>query len=188
VNLDTPHRLVLNRFEDGGVTVVAAGDGFHHIMGGGIGWTYRRGDMDEYIARDVKAGIDPDHARRFRHAVAFGGMTYAETWAVCRDRDWARVGTAFDLIERDDFPDRWFRNAWRRSPNGGPIWIDLAGAQRIQFARIAKAVRDENERRALDLFGKPEFSFAPDVWRRAVAAARDEHELRHVWPEEIAYP
>lgn len=185
---DTRHRLVLNRFEDGGVTVVAAGDGFFAITGGGIGWTYARGAIDELVDRDVADGIAPAHARAFRRAVAFGGLTEGEAWAVCRDRDWARRGHAFALFDRDAFPDRWFRDAWRRSANGGPIYVDILRAQAIQFARIRAAVAAENERRSFDLFGKAEIAFEADRWRRACLAARDDDELRSAWPEEIAHP
>jgi hypothetical protein len=82
--------------------------------------------------------------------------------------------------------DRWFRDAWVRSHNGGPIDISLTRARSIQFRRINNAVEIENNRRRgdINLCDRP---IIPD-WstvRDAIRRADDVAELRHVWPSDL---
>lgn len=175
-------RIVYTRF-DGGVSICCPADDAIAWMGCGGYWNdYPRGFMDVQIERQIKDGRDPDAARRFAHAMQFGGCTTAEALEIIRDRDCAHLGTAIELW--DDVPtDRWFRNAWYRSHNGGPICVSLKLAKPLQFKHILAAVDTETQRRKtdIDLFDVP-----VDVdllaAREKIRQARDEHELRAIWP------
>ena len=113
--------------------------------------------------------------------MAFGGCTEAEVWEIIRDRDCARHGTLHELIDVSDLPDRWFRDAWRRSSNGGPPSVDLEKAKPIQWRKLLDAVSRENKRRELDLFGLPPIKFARLTYQNAIKHARDDEELRRIW-------
>lgn len=145
-----------------------------------------RGFIETQIERQIQSGIDIDHARRFAHAVAFGGCTEPEVWGIIRDRDCARHGTLHELISSDDLPDRWFRDAWRRSSNGGPPSVDLEKAKPIQWQKIVAAVSQENRRREFDLFGLPPINLPNLTMQSAIRNARDDQELRRVWPEQLS--
>lgn len=134
-----------------------------------------RGFVDIQIERQIADGIAPDVAARFARAVAFGGLTRAEGLALIRDRD-CRHGTAHEWVTRDDLPDRWFRDAWRRSHNGGPITLDLETCRRVQWRRIKAAIpTDDYEPFTVDL----------DRVRVALKRARDPDDVRCVWPMEL---
>src|SRR5207237_649888 len=144
----THKRIIYNRHE-GGISVCCPADEAIAWMSCGGFWSRRpRGFMETQIEWQIARGIDPDVAKRYAHAMKFGGCTTAEALEIIRDRDCAPHGTAIELWDIDDIPtDRWFRNAWRRSHNGGPIYIDLNQAMPIQFERARTAVSKENKRR-----------------------------------------
>ncbi len=169
-------RIVFNR-PDGGVSICCPTDWAISMMGCGGLWDAKpRGYMDVQIERQIARGIRKDVARRYARAIQFGGCTTAEALEIIRDRDCD--GTAIELWDASDVPtDRWFRNAWRRSHNGGPISIDLAKAKPIQFLHI----REHVARRRNDLF-YIEPDLAPLCTK--IMQARDEIELRHIWPTE----
>lgn len=151
------------------------------MQNGGF-WSDRpHGFVETQIERQIAAGIDPDHAKRFAHAVAFGGCTTAEVYEIIRDRDCARFGTLHELIDPIELPDRWFRDAWRRSSNGGPPSVSLATARLVQWKRLSLAVTAENKRRKLDLFGEDQIELDEAKYQTAIKRARDEEELRRIW-------
>jgi hypothetical protein len=83
----------------------------------------------------------------------------------------------------------WFRDAWVRSHNGGPIDISLPKARAIQFRQIKLSVNKENTRRLeeIDLF---DCAIEPD-WgaiRDAIRQADDVDDLRRVWPSDSCRP
>jgi hypothetical protein len=128
-------------------------------------------DLNRHIDAEIEAGRRPDLAMRFVHGLAFGGHTRAEAFEIIRDRDCAD-GVAHEIIHRGELPQsRWFRNAWRRSHNGGPIIIDMWAARNIQLRRIKKAA--EKHRAELQL-GR---------WRERIRRAESPHELRVIWPK-----
>lgn len=175
-------RIVYTRHSDGGVDVCIPSAEIFRIMQFGGYWDDRpRGFVQTQIERQIEGGIAPDHARRFAHAVAFGGCTEAEVYDIIRDRDCARHGTLHELIDASELPDRWFRDAWRRSPNGGPVGVDLDKARNVQWKRLCFAVNEENKRRALDLFGLAPIKLPKLTYQNAIKHARDEDELRKVW-------
>ncbi len=176
--------IVYTRF-DGGVSICYPTNDVISWMGCGGYWNDRpRGFLEAQIERQIAAGHEPDASRRFAHAVQFGGCTTAEALEIIRDRDCAHLGTAIELWDLSEVPnDRWFRNAWRRSHNGGPISVNLKLAKPIQFGRIRDAIELENKRRNSDinLFDVP-VEVDLMAMREKIRDARDEIELRSIWP------
>lgn len=176
-------RLVYTAKADGRVVVVHPSAQCMAWMGTGGRWNgERRGFLDEQIDRQIAAGHQPDAVRKFCRAIMFGGCTDAEALAVIRDRDCAHLGDMIELYDMDELPsDRWFRDAWRRSSNGGPISIDLEKARPIQWRKIIAAVSQENKRRELDLFGLAPIKLPKLTYQNAIRHARDDEELRRIW-------
>ncbi len=176
--------IVYTRF-DGGVSICYPTDDVISWMGCGGYWSDRpRGFLEAQIERQIAAGHGSDASKRFAHAVQFGGRTTAEAYEIIRDRDCAHLGTAIELWDRSDVPtDRWYRNAWYRSSNGGPIGVSLKLAKPIQFKHIKSAVDAEMRRRSEDV---ESFDIPVDVdlsaVRESIYRARDEFELRSIWP------
>lgn len=180
------HKRIVYTRHDGGVSICVPTLNCIRWMGCGGYWgNPRRGFLDTQVERHVADGIDPDAAWRFVSAMQFGGCTTAEALEIIRNRDCAHRGTAIELWDVEDIPaDRWFRNAWVRSHNGGPISIDLKSAKQIQFARIRHAINAENKRRSEDL-ERFDRRLEPDYHkiRNQIMGARDEMEVRSVWPK-----
>lgn len=66
-----------------------------------------------------------------------GGCSRREAIEIIAARDCGHLGTAIEIVDVSEIPtDRTYRNAWRRSTNGGEIWIDEETAQRIDEARM----------------------------------------------------
>jgi hypothetical protein len=170
---------------DGGVSICYPSETIISVMGCGGFWDHLPvGVMDRQIASMVNRGISERAAHRYAKAVMFGGCTTAEALEIIRDRDCGHLGTAHELWDMADIPkDRWFRNAWIRSHNGGPISIDLKKAKPIQFNYIRGAIKAENKRREsnLDLLLSP-IEFDSKAVRQKILSARDENELRAIWP------
>lgn len=121
--------------------------------------------IDGQIASMVSRGIPEWVAFKYLKHLFCGGLTDAEAHELIRDRDTAPDWTAKELWDCSDVPqDRTYRDAWRRSHNGGPIEIDLSKARTIQLRRV-KAGRD-----AAQLF----------EIRRRIWSTRDVQELRHI--------
>jgi hypothetical protein len=149
--------------------------------------------LDTQIER--KAGrMGVDAARRFVMSSAFGGCTTAEAYDVIADADARPYGTAAELIDAADLPSRWFRAAWRRSREGGPIWIDFEAAKQLQAEYIANAVtlwnKDaECEDLAQSLLrptnGPPIIELDRAAMRRRFAEVRSMAQLQCVWPADL---
>jgi hypothetical protein len=98
-----------------------------------------------------------------------------------RDGFCSHLGTGCELWDVADVPlDRWFRNAWRRSHNGGPIYVDIGKARRLQLDKIKSAAAQRNRKR-IELGRKPLVPPWGEIGN-AIRHARDEGELRRVWP------
>lgn len=152
--------------------------------------------MDRQIANFVRGGAAESVARRWVAVMAFGGLTSAEYFGLLRDKDVPTDGASPELWGVEEISsDRWFRNAWRRSPNGGPIWIDLDAARACQMGHIMKAARRHNrnemtkpERGEMWGHNGPEIiELEPQRWQRAVQAARSLEELRSIWPLDVPF-
>lgn len=155
-----------------------------HGGAGYRGQAYR----DRQIAAFMSDGISERAAVRWVNAWLDGGLTDAEAYEVIRDKDLKPDWTGAELWDRSEVPtDRWFRSAWHRSQNGGPLDLNFNRARHIQFQHIEDAVTLENKRRRKDFTS--EFSLEPIVpividemfIRRRIVDARDEQELRAVW-------
>lgn len=176
-------KSILFTRHDGGVSVVTPSRNCLAWMSKGGRWDDRpKGYLDAQIERQIEAGVRPDAARAFALALAFGGLTEAEAYRVIRDRDCGHLGTAHELIDPSELPSRWFRDAWSRSHNGGPISIDMGKARVIQWSRVLKAVKAENEAREDSYDPRPELSVDWGVIRSSIARAADADDLRRIWP------
>ena len=179
--------MVYTRF-DGGVDVCHPTPEIIRWLGCGGFWGKRPpGWYDAQVESQVAEGVAPDAARRYVRAMILGGCTTAEALEIIRDRDCSHLGTAIELWDAADVPtDRWFRDAWRRSANGGPISISLKLARPIQFQHINFAFEAAIKRRSADLeaFDIP-LDVDLHVLRQRILAAREEIELRSVWPEQL---
>jgi len=148
---------------------------------GGLWDEYPHGYMDVQIERKIARGMPKDTARRYARALQFGGCTTAEALEIIRDGD-CLGGTAIELWDADDVPkDRWFRDAWKRSHNGGPIYVDLEKAKSVQMRHIARALRDARRKREAALLAAPEYD--PSDFRRKIIAAKSVEHLRLIGDE-----
>jgi hypothetical protein len=143
--------------------------------------------MARHVENWISAGLSPDFARRWMRALWFGGCTEAEAFELIRQKDVPVDAGLPDVVDLAELPDRWFRNAWTRSHNGGPIVIDLNRAREVQARRISAAHADcLAQWHAGDwLRGDP-----PELHigrlRDLIRQARDLVELRSIWPGHLA--
>jgi hypothetical protein len=134
-------RIIYTR-PDGGVSICAPSPSALRYMtlGGGRWDEYAPGFVMRQVWEQVQNGIDERAAYKFMRAMQFGGCTTAEAYAIIRDRDCAHLGTGIELWDVEDVPtDRTYRDAWKRSHNGGPIRIDEHLAMLIDERRAWKA-------------------------------------------------
>ena len=158
-----------------------------------------RGRRDWEIEKFVRGGIPEDIAVRWIDAVIGGGKTTAGAFELVRLKDVPREAMAVEVMEIEDVPrDRWFRDAWRRSSNGGPIYIDLEKAIEVQARKIAAARNDMIQRcksnepidimlgneRLIGFWERVEGIDLADLGRR-LRLARSPVEVRALWPKEL---
>jgi hypothetical protein len=136
-----PKRIVYTR-GDGGVSICAPSlTALAYMTGGGGRWNgFPRGFLERQIGEQAKFGVGEWAAAQFVRAMQFGGLTTAEAYGVIRDRFCAHLGTGHELWDISDIPiDRTYRNAWRRSHNGGPIMLDEEKIREMQEAKMWRA-------------------------------------------------
>lgn len=76
-------------------------------------------------------------ATKWVDRLIWGGCTYEEALELIRDKDAEPFSVAHEIVHVRDLPqDRTHRDAWRRSSNGGPIWIDEKRAHQIDEAQM----------------------------------------------------
>jgi len=182
-----PRRIVYTR-PDGGVSICAPSETALRFLGSGGRWgAPERGFIDRQIAAQSADGVGERAATRFVRTMQFGGAALGEAYDIMRDRFCAHLGTGAELWDVDDVPaDRWFRNAWRRSHNGGPIMIDMGAARDIQLARIGAAIDRENERRRSWLTRMRPLRIAKGPILDKIHRAQEPEDLRRIWPDELA--
>jgi hypothetical protein len=128
--------------------------------------------LRSHIDAEIAAGQPEWLAWRYIEALAFGGCTTAEAFEIIRDRDCVPFGTGFEIWDLDDIPgDRWFRDAWRRSRNGGPIYVDMAFARKIHMKRLQSVA---NQRHA---------TLQENRWRERIRRAETPEQLKNIWPK-----
>lgn len=129
-------RFVYTR-PDGGVSITCpSANAINYLMHGGrwpdasalwLGWQ---------VVRNIVNGVSPSTAWKYVGAMQNGGLAVHEALWLIAERDCRPYGAGIELWDVDDIPtDRTHRDAWRRSQNGGPIWIDEDAAQRIDEER-----------------------------------------------------
>jgi hypothetical protein len=74
-------------------------------------------------------------AERWISALVEGGYSEVEAVALILDRDIPGWCKAPAIIHKDELPPERYRDAWRRSSNGGPVWIDDEKKITIEEAR-----------------------------------------------------
>lgn len=175
-------RIVYTRY-DGGVTVNCPAPRIFRELQHGAWGSWKKEWVDYEIHHAIKDGRNPDGVKRFARAMVKGGVTEREVWALIRDRDCLHKGRLHELQNLDDLPDRWFRDAWRRSHNGGPVGIDLTKARPIQLAKIKEAVAARNTKRIA--LGRNPIALPWWTLGQAIRHARDAEELKRIWPENV---
>ena len=132
-------RIIYTR-RDGGVCIITPASQCFKALTHGGGLIVDRGMFERQVEALIAEGKPSTIAKRWVQALAFGGLTNAEAYGLIRDKDMGKDGVAPELLDVSDIPqDRWFRDAWRRSHNGGPVYIDMDTARRIQAERIYSA-------------------------------------------------
>jgi hypothetical protein len=163
-------RGILCTKEDGGVAVIwPTHYAYARTTGGGLQLPYPRQICIDNLVRN---GRRPSFAKRWVDSALSGGMTDAEFYAAIIEKDMPKNWSAPELIDLAP-KDRWFRDAWQRSHNGGPISIDLHRAKRVQAAHVRAACKSTDPlSEDLDPF--------PFIHR--IKLARDLAELRSIHP------
>lgn len=93
-------------------------------------------ELDKFLLRQIEVQAkECGHraAKKFVYAMQFGGCTLEESYEIMRDRFCAHLGTGCEIWDTSEIAklDRKYRNAWRRSHNGGPIYLDEEEVQKI---------------------------------------------------------
>lgn len=173
---------------DGGVSIIRPARECMTALcnGGGL---IRPSEILRSVENWINAGLDRDIALRWCRAICYGGYVTAEALELLLAKDKPKDWTAPEVVPVPI--DRWFRDAWTRHPNGGPIMVDLDRAKPIQAKKLAYHFKHERERveRANELAlleGRNYFEERPEIdladLGRRVAASRSIQELRAVWP------
>jgi len=165
-------RILYTR-HDGGVAIChPAAECMAWMTGGGGYWDQMpRGYAEEQVQRQISAGHQERAARRFCRAMTQGGCTDAEALDIIRDRDCGHLGTAFELLDVSAIAtDRWFRDAWRRSHNGGPIYIPMSIAREIQIRRMKHYAKQHD------------YAVRWPYWRERARRTTSPEQLKALWP------
>jgi hypothetical protein len=134
-----PKKRIVYTRHDGGVSVCAPSlTALAYMTGGGGRWNgFPRGFLERQITEQAKYGVGEWAAARFVRAMQFGGLSTPEAYGVMRDRFCAHLGTGCELWDVEDVPtDRTYRNAWKRSHNGGPILLDARKVMEIDEEKM----------------------------------------------------
>ena len=153
-----------------------------------VGGYVERAARDWEIHKFVSHGLQESIAVRWIDALVEGGCSTQESYALIIDKDTKAEWSAKELVDMEDFlADRWFRNAWVRSQNGGPIYIDLERARVQQAQRLEelelkvrkpKFIRRRRTDYLTDWFENPHLP----GW---IEQAPTVQALRAIWPTEL---
>lgn len=163
--------IIYTRF-DGGVDICSPSlTALRFMTTGGGRWDgFDPGFLDRQINAHSQHGIGERIARTFVHAMQFGGHTHAEAYGIMRDRFCTHLGTGCELWNKEDLQlDRWFRDAWKRSQNGGPIYIDMRIARKIQLSHLRILAKQYD----IDLRWP--------LWRERIRKAKTPEQLKQIW-------
>lgn len=196
--------FVATRRSDGGVAIIVpVPSAMRELTGGGRPWLGPRRQIE--IENLVRGNVPEDMAARWIDALIAGDATTAEAYEEILLRSREPDHAAIELVDiaevpslRDPDGNRWCRNAWRRSMNGGPIYIDLERAVPIEQRRLLAARQralkqcEGDEAEALLMgkmaqLGRRERILDIDLAAlgQRMRAARSEAELQALWPAAI---
>lgn len=131
---------ILTTTPDGGVAITCPSEWAIEALFQGAWQTFPWWFGQVQFARMVLRGVPARVAWRYVTGMRNGGLSRAEAIELIRDRDCWPFGTAHEIVDVSEIPDdRTHRDAWRRSRNGGPIWIDEDHARRIDEERLWRA-------------------------------------------------
>lgn len=175
--------IVYNRKEDGGVSITNPSLFSLRVLqnGGGFGPKPLRGILETQIERHVQSGSFEDAASNFVKAYAFGGVIEKEALKLIVDKDCLHLGTQIEAITKEELPSRFYRNAWYRSSNGGPININLDKAKIIHWNALYDSIEKENKIRKQSFEIKPLIKVPWNTLRSNIRHARDIEELQKIW-------
>lgn len=174
-------RILHTRPDDGGVTLTSVSPwALTMLSEGGFYNDFPRGFADTQIERFVKAGVPQFAADNFVDAMARGGKSYAEAMAIIRDKDCYK-GTAHEIVNLYDLPDFWFRGAWMRSHNGGPISIDLSKAKSIHFKRLMWVLDAQEKQAAEDISAAPMVPVNREQYRSKILRCTSCDDIKKIW-------
>lgn len=124
---------------DGSVSItMPTHEALYYMTGPGGYWNgYPFGFQAELVRRKTCPILQKGHpctreaATRFVKAMQWGGRSCEEAWDIIAQHDVARHGgKAVEVMHIVELPkDRRFRDFWRRSANGGPIYVFDAPAR-----------------------------------------------------------
>lgn len=139
------HRIVFS-WPDGTVGIVEPNHEYlYYMTGHGGAWNdYPIGFVRDLVRRKTCPILQRGHpctkeaAERFVKAASWGGRSVEEAWEILKGIDAEPFGNLIEIHAIEDIPsDRTYRDAWRRSANGGPIYVDEALARAIDEQRKA---------------------------------------------------
>lgn len=173
---------------DGGVTECYPDPNCIEAMRMGGWWDqYPEHVVKDQVRRQMEDGISRHAAQRFFDALGDGGLSHMEAVDTILQRDCAHLGYGLEQWHISQLPkDQWFRDAWTRSHNGGPISISLKKARQVQFRHIRRALRAKERRLRASVYAVDDsVSIDLDAIRKSILHAEDVEELRAIWPEEL---
>jgi len=136
----TRERILATR-PDGGVAItIPSENGILYLMHGPTGpwhpWFQCSWWFSIWQWRSmVKRGVPVKAAWTYAQTMLKGGVTRQQAIEIIAARDCR--GLAIEIVDVSEIPDdRTYRDAWRRSPNGGPVWIDDDVKDRIEEERM----------------------------------------------------
>lgn len=135
----TRERILATR-PDGGVDITIPSEwGIRYLMHGPTGRWHPWFDCGWWFGvrqwrSMVKRGVPAKAAWTYAQTMLRGGVTRRQAIEIIAARDCR--GLAIEIVDVSEIPDdRTYRDAWRRSANGGPIWIDDAAKDCIEEER-----------------------------------------------------
>jgi hypothetical protein len=191
-------RIICTRKDRGVDVITPTAEVMAILTLGGKAWSHlsRDEEIGFFLADDkwhpqLSANRREQIATRWIDALMTGGKTDAEAYELIRDKDVTDGCTGVELWDFYDIPqDRWFRNAWTRSQNGGPIEIDMRRA-RVQHGQrlhnleqiLTKKVRkDRLVGRVSGYADRALYAMREDRFLSRLSMAETPEQLKSIWP------
>lgn len=105
-------------------------------------WLAREWEIQKFVQDKTWRSDRHDRevlAARWIDALIQGGMNEHAAISLIAEKDMPVNATAAEIVDVSEIPsDRFYRDAWRRSHNGGPVWVDPNIARQIEDLQISK--------------------------------------------------